>query len=140
MKMAILLVANSLALLVIYAGIKLLIQTKRESLGNIFKAASWFFIISGLLTLACIGACCIAMCCKYGMNMMHKKHGMMWDGKEHHMMKDYHDKYKKKMKYHHGAMEEGCTINLNCCGTEMGKCCSYMDYCKMDTTKSTTNK
>ncbi|MBI2270400.1 MAG: hypothetical protein HYU69_08600 [Bacteroidetes bacterium] len=123
--MATLLVATSLALLVIYAGIKLLIQTKQENLGNLYKGASWFFIIAGLLTLVCIGACCIAMCCKYGMHMMHKGHHM----------KGYHDGYKKEMKYHHGKMDEGCIINFNCCGSEMAKCCSYMDYCKQDTIK-----
>src|SRR5438270_165258 len=131
--MAILLIAAPLALLVVYAGIKLLIQTKREVLGHLYKCASWFFIIAGLLTLACIGACGIAMCCKYGMGMMHKKNKMMheyYHGDMHeHMGWDHH----KKMMKHFCKDEEGCAININCCGRDIEKCCSYTDVCKPDT-------
>jgi len=128
----ILLVAISLALLVVYAGVKLLIQTKRETLGHLYRCAAWFFIIAGFLTLACTGACCIAMCCKYGMGMMRKEHKMMGD-EEDHYMKGYHKGYKKMMKYHHREHDEGCTVNINCCGEGMEKCCNYTDVCKRDT-------
>lgn len=126
------LVASALALLVIYAGVKLLIQTKRESLSNLFRCAAWFFIIAGFLTLACAGACCIILCCKYGMKMMHKEHAIMGDG--HDGMKGYHKRHKKMMKYHppHG---EGSIVNINCCDHEMNKCCDYMEVCKMDSVK-----
>jgi hypothetical protein len=123
-----LLIAASLALLVMYAGVKLLIQIQKEILGNPFRFAAWFFIIAGFLVLALTGACCIAMCCKYGSHMMHKNKMMEDD-----YLEGHHMGYKKMMKCHYEGSDEDCT--RHCCGNEMVKCCSYMDACKMDTTK-----
>jgi hypothetical protein len=128
----ILLIAASLALLVIYAGVKLLIQTKKESLGNLYRAASWFFIIAGFLTLACTGACCIALCCKYGAKMMHKQHKMMGYGEDY-QMKDHHKGYKYMMKRHWDSRDGSDKIIINCCGNGIEKCCDYRDICKPDT-------
>jgi hypothetical protein len=129
-----LLIGSSLALLVIYAGVKLLIQVKRETLGHIYNGAAWFFIIAGFLILVCAGACCIAMCCKYGTRMMHKEYKMM--GGNRGDMERYHKSHKKMMKYHHMKHSEGSVVNTNCCGTEMDKCCDYMNVCKRDSLKN----
>ena len=128
----ILLVASSLALLVVYAGVKLLIQSKKETLGHLYHCASWFFIIAGFLILACAGACCIAMCCKYGTHMMHQKHMMADDEEDEHMHKGYNQM--KMMKFHHHEKEDGCMVHINCYG-DMEKSCKYIDFCKMDTVK-----
>ena len=53
------LIAASLALLVIYAGVKLLIQVKKEILGSSYWRTAWLFIIAGFLVLICTGARCI---------------------------------------------------------------------------------
>jgi hypothetical protein len=129
-----LLVASALALLVVYAGVNLLIQTKKETLGNRVKCAAWFFIIAGFLILACAGACCIAMCCRYGSKMMRQEHKMM-GGYENEDMKEHFKHYKKMMKYHRMQSGEGCVVNINCCSSEMEKCCDYRDACKPDTMK-----
>lgn len=125
-----LLIAASLALLVMYAGVKLLIQIQKEIPGNLFRFAAWSFIIAGFLVLILTGACCIAMCCKYGSHMMYNNKMMKDDYLEGHYMG-----YKKMMKYHHGEPDEDCILNRHCCDNEMGKCCSYIDACKRDTTK-----
>jgi hypothetical protein len=132
-----LLVAASLALLVVYAGVKLLIQTQKETLSNLYRCAAWFFIIAGFFMLVITGACCIAMCCKYGSHMMHKEHKMM-GGDNDYMKGDHHMGYNKMMKYHHGH-DEDYNMYINCCGSQMGKCCSYMDACKTDTAKINRN-
>ncbi len=46
-----LLISTSLALLVTYAGVKLLMQVQKDELNNLYKYVSWFFIITGLFTL-----------------------------------------------------------------------------------------
>jgi hypothetical protein len=127
------LIASSLALLVIYAGVKLLIQTKRESLSNLFRYAAWFFIIAGFVTLTCAGACCIAMYCKHGLKMMHKENKMMGDDR---YKKRYHKGHKKMMKYHHKKHAEGSVVNINCCSHEIEKHCDYGKAGKMDTLKN----
>ena len=130
----ILLVASSLALLVVFAGVKLLIQVNRETLGNLYKCAAWFFIISGFVILASTGACCIVMCFKYGAKMMHKAHKMMMGG-EGHYMKGGDKSHKKMMKYHCAGQHEGCRSNMNCCRYEMDQCYGHKDVCKTDTMK-----
>jgi hypothetical protein len=127
----IVLVAAPLAILVIYAGLKLLIQTKKEMLGNFYRYASWFFIISGFFILVCAGACCIVMCCKYGSKMMHK---------EHKMKRHYEGRYMEDDRSHKGMMKScHCDRDMdrkvvaNCgCGERL-KCCDYNEVCKMDT-------
>jgi hypothetical protein len=125
-----LLIATSLALLVMYAGVKLLIQIQKEILGSPFRFAAWFFLIAGFLVLALTGACCIAMCCKYGSHMMYKNKMMKED-----YLEEHHMGYKKMMRYHYGGPDEDCTLNRHCCDGKITKCCSYMDACKVDTTK-----
>jgi hypothetical protein len=124
-----LLISSSLALLVIYAGVKLLIQTKKELLGNLFRCAAWFFIIAGFLTLVCTGACCIAMCCKYGSKMMHKEHKMMGYGDE--GMK-WHFKDYNKMR-HHKEYGGYCCSEGNCGGSGEFKCSDHSNACHLDT-------
>lgn len=60
-----LLIATSLSLLAIVAGMFLLAQTKKENLGNLFKYVSYFVVITGFLSLICIGTRCV-MRCSYG--------------------------------------------------------------------------
>jgi predicted membrane protein len=130
-----LLIAASLALLVVHAGVKLLIQAKRETLGNLYRCAAWFFIISGFLTLLIAIICCIAMFFVHGAQMMmkmHKENKMMFD-QDH--MGMHHKGNMKMMKFHHGWNNEDCNENMNCCSKEMSKCCSYTDYCKTDSLK-----
>lgn len=122
-----LLVASALSLLVIYAGVKLLIQIKKEMLGNLYRSAAWFFIIAGFFILACAGACCIAMCCRYGARMMHKETKMA--GYRDHEMKDYHKEFKKMMKHHH-EMSNAYLMNHQ---EETVKCCC--EACKTDTVR-----
>jgi hypothetical protein len=139
-----LLVAGSLALLVVFAGVKLHIQTTKETLGHIYKCASWFFIIAGFLILACAGACCIAMCCRYGSSMMGKGHRMM--EMHHHMMEEHHcDGYshmgfmehEKMMKHKHGMCGEECNIFINCPDEDSENC---YKVCKTDSAYKTENK
>jgi len=145
-----LLIAASLALLVVYAGVKLLIQSKRETLGNLYKCAAWFFIVSGFFTLFIAIISCIAMFFMHGakMMMMHKEGKMMMhkEGKMfgHDSMCKYNKGSMKMMKCKHGGCGEscsgnccgGCNDNMNYCRKDMGKCCSYMDYCKPDSMKN----
>lgn len=86
-----LLTGVSLALLVVYAGVKLLIQVKKESLSHLYKFAAWFFIIAGLLILLCGGISCVVKCCKYGAHMMKKgsHHDYYKQSWEHDKMKGY---------------------------------------------------
>jgi len=77
------LIAASLALLVIYAGVKLLIQIKKEILGSSFRRAAWFFIIAGSLILICTGARCIYMGSKYRAHMMHMENKTMYNDENH---------------------------------------------------------
>ena len=88
-----LLIAFTLALLVIVAGMKLMAQAQKESLGNLYKYVSWFVVVMGFLCLLCVGMHCAMRChrnhcermenrCEMhehsGCNeMMHCNHGMM---------------------------------------------------------------
>jgi hypothetical protein len=46
-----LLIATALALLVIYAGMKLMALTTKETLGTAYKVVSWFIVIMGFLLM-----------------------------------------------------------------------------------------
>jgi len=102
-----LLIAFALALLVIVAGMKLLINTKKEMLGNFYKFVSWFVIVMGFLML--LFTCCSGMC-----HMCFKKERMMK------MMEERHHFY--------GGMqgEEGCCKMMHDCygGAEMKEHCN----------------
>jgi len=84
-----LLIACSLALLVMYAGVKLMAQIQKESLGKMYCYFSWFMIISGFLMIMCIGCFAVIRCCHYPEQMMEKKYKMM-----------------KERRFHEGGMED----------------------------------
>lgn len=123
--MGILLVAVALALLVIYAGIKLLIQEKKEALGMLYKCAAWGFIIAGKLLIVVIVIAGIVVCLRHGWIMRNKgkmKHDDMYEQMDHHGM------HQKMMMMHHGGMEGmhgGGMDDMNCCSM-MGEHCSMM--------------
>ena len=50
------LISTSLSLLAIVAGMHLLALTNKENLGRFFKLTSYFIVIVGFLSIACIGA------------------------------------------------------------------------------------
>lgn len=72
-----LLIAASLAFLVIYAGIKLLIQTQQETLDKLYKYVACLFIAAGFFILA--GAACLSLVhfCYKGGAMMERRHRIM---------------------------------------------------------------
>ncbi|MGP8217542.1 MAG: hypothetical protein ACLQQ4_18380 [Bacteroidia bacterium] len=59
-----LLIAFTIGLLVIVAGMKLLAQTQKENLGILYKYVSWFVVIMGFLSLICVGMHCIVNHCR----------------------------------------------------------------------------
>jgi hypothetical protein len=77
-QMNLLLIAFTLCLLVIVAGMKLLAQTQKDNLGNLYKYVSMFIIVMGFLSLLCVGVHCIMGCCHRGEHrMMMRKCRMM---------------------------------------------------------------
>jgi len=125
-----LLASVSLALLVVYAGVNLLIQTKKEVLGTLYKCTAWFFIIAGFVTLTFTGG---AMCFKMAMHMMHGKEMMEGHiGYGGHHMKGYKMDHKNMMKYHHMGMGKNCCMTDDCCRM-MSKHDMNMEECKKDT-------
>jgi hypothetical protein len=113
-----LLIAVSLALLVVYAGVKLLIQAKKEILGNGYRFVAWLFIIAGFLTLACTG---MAMCHKYNSKMMGYRY---WKGNHNGM--NFRQGWDDK---------EGC-----CARIDTSRCCQYNDARITDTLKNSSRK
>ncbi len=115
-----LLIAFALTLIAIVAGMKLLAQTKKDNLGNLFKYVSWFVIIAGFLSILFIGVCHIKL------HFMHKEQMM----KERYMNDD--DGY-----YGRGRMD-GCNrMDMMHCHHMMGGCCDGMmmhsgGCCNMD--------
>jgi hypothetical protein len=121
------LIAFALALLVIAAGMKLLIHTKKELLGNFYKFVSWFVIAMGFLMFVFI--CCSAgrMCFKHErmMKMMEEKHHSFYD-----KMGDGAGCFRMMqgcccdgmmMKHHGGMMKyHGCKVGE--CDEEMEEC------------------
>jgi len=130
-----LLIATALALLVVYAGVKLLIQVKKETLGNLYKGAAWFFIVAGFATLASAGALCVAKCVKYGTKMMYREHRMR-GGDGYNDMKKRYKHHKKMMKYHERDMRDDkvVCVNYGCCPTDKN---FAGDACPTDTLKKT---
>jgi hypothetical protein len=122
-----LLIASALALLAIYAGMKLLALTKKEGLGNGFKYISWFIVIMSFLILICVGAHCLMHCCLRGEhNMMRTE---MRDG-------NWGNRHMGEMYRHDGMMRDGgCCGGMKdgACGDGMGSCNGAMqdNSCKM---------
>jgi len=109
-----LLIACSLALLVIYAGMKLLAQTNKETLSNLFKYVSWFLVIMGFFMLLCIAAFGVMRCCHKGQRMM-----------------DMESKFRMMEEKHHGnacMMKDhmGSSMMMHDCQRKMGGCCGGM--------------
>ena len=60
-------IAFPLILIAIVLGMKLLAQTQKENLGNMYKYIAMFVVAMGFLGLLCMGACCIMRhCCHRG--------------------------------------------------------------------------
>ena len=72
-----LLIASSVTLLAINAGVKLLIQTQKENLSALYKAVSWFIIIMSFLSLTCIMCQSVIRYYRKGEARMEKKIRMM---------------------------------------------------------------
>ncbi|HWY11648.1 MAG TPA: hypothetical protein VN026_10005 [Bacteroidia bacterium] len=72
-----LLIGCSLALLVIYAGMKLMAQTEKENLGKMYKYVSMFLVVMGFLMISGAACCGIMRCCHRGHEMMERKERMM---------------------------------------------------------------
>ena len=64
-----LLIATSLSLIAIVAGMFLLAQTKKDNLGNLFKYVSYFVVVVGFLCLVCISTRCMMRGCYGGGGM-----------------------------------------------------------------------
>lgn len=101
-------IALSLALLAIVAGMMLMAQTKRETLGSFFKFVSWFVVIVGFLGIICLGVHCIVMRCHHGCMMGKERMGMM-------------------------DMRGGRCMDSrmnSCCNMSTGSCCGGMMGCR----------
>ena len=120
-----LLIACSLALLVIVAGMKLLAQTQKETLSNLYKYVSWFTVIMGFLILICIGCRMVIHGFHHGDRMMEGRGHMMEEGYftsppmmgsqrgDCMMMQDCH----RKMECRGDMMGDGgCKARERCCG------------------------
>src|ERR1700722_238780 len=108
-----------LALLVIVAGMKLLAQTNKDNLGNIYKYVSWFVIVMGTLCLLCAGLHCAMKCCHRGHEGMEERCMMM-------RMHGDCDEMRggcNNMMYYHGGMG-GCMMHHGCCNEMMSNGCS----------------
>jgi hypothetical protein len=57
-----LLITFTLSLLAIYAGMKLMAQSKKESLGVIYSLVSWFILIVGFMIIGCAGCRALRHC------------------------------------------------------------------------------
>ncbi len=108
-----LLIASALALLVIYAGMKLYALTKKEGLSNLFKYMSWFIVIMGFLILICVGAHCLMRCCLRGEHNMMMRTEMRDDG--------WGNRHMEGMYCHHDGMMRG-----GCCDGMRDGCCDGM--------------
>jgi|SRR6185312_824389 len=107
-----LIIALPLALIAIVFGMKLLAQTKKDNLGNLFKYVSWFVIVMGFLVTLCIGCRAVMRHCCHGgeHEMMMKKRCMMMDDDNCYM----------------GHMGGCSNMNMMGCHHMMGGCCGGM--------------
>jgi hypothetical protein len=125
-----LLIAGALALLVIYAGIILLIQVKREALGNPYRIAAWGLIIAGKLLLILIAVGCVVACLRFGMKM---RKGRMKQGYENYEGMGYHHKMHAKMMHDMGGMDGMGSHPMGGMGScKMDGTCGMQNHCKMN--------
>lgn len=79
------LIGLSLTLIAIVAGMLLLAKTQKDNLGNIYKAISYFVIITsflGFLAGVCCGLCQVAHCGRGGMEKCQMMNGGCMGGGE----------------------------------------------------------
>jgi hypothetical protein len=104
-----------LALLVIVSGMKLLAQTHKDNLGNVYKYVSWIVMIIGFLCLMCCGMHCAMKCCHHGDRCKMENRCDMDD-----------DDGGCYMMHHHHGMGGGCMMHRGCCDGMGGGCCNDM--------------
>jgi len=120
-----LLLAFSSALLIIYAGTILLIQSKLQALGRFYKSIARFLIIMGFLMVAGIGGSMVMHCCRGGGHM-----GSV--GSMHHPYDD--GMCKNHCEDEHGTGNMNDHQVHNCCGHRGPEvsCKSENRHCCMD--------
>lgn len=117
------LIGVSLTLIAIVAGMLLLAKTLKDNLGNVYKAVSYFVIVTaflGFLAGVCCGLCQFGHCGKGGYGKMEKCQmmgggGCMMGGEGHCRM---------------GSQGMGCGDMAMSCGKGMKKKCKKM--CKKE--------
>lgn len=130
-----LLIASSLTLLAIYAGVKLLIQTQKENLGALYKCVSWFIIIMGFLTLTCIMCQSVIHYHRKGEARMEKKIRMMGSCHANNtcMMRGGHLGYCMMGCGSQIKMMGGCCnrmMGVGCCDVEKERCSNEHEGCE----------
>ena len=118
-----LLIGCSLALLVIFAGMKLMAQTEKDNLGKMYKYVSMFIVLMGFLMIAGAACCGIMRCCHRGHEMMEKKERMMECGEMNNSCMGggmgHHNMFFK----HRFSSGGCCGMMMRGCGEEMNNCC-----------------
>ena len=131
-------IAFTLGLLVIVAGMKLLAQTQKDNLGNLFKYVSWFVIVMGFLSLLGTGLHCAMNCCHRHEHRMMMRECRMMDndcsgmngcGDERGCERGMHHSDRCMMQSGDCSMGGGCTMNGKCSEGSEGK--EDMSSCPM---------
>ncbi len=117
-------IAIPLALLVIVAGMKLMAQTQKDGLGNLYKYVSWFVVVMGFLFLMCAGLHCAMKCCH-----RHEQRCMMMERRCEMNEGCGGD---EMMHCNHGNMMGGCMMHRGACDEMMGNggSCNMGGSCK----------
>jgi len=130
-----LLIAFILALLVIVAGMKLMAQAQRESLGNLYKYVSWFVVVMGFLCLLGAGLHGIIRCHRNHCERMEMRCEMSTHNGCNEMMHCNHGMMSSCMMHGGGCndmMESGCTRSDGNCTHMNGDCKEKMESsCEM---------
>ncbi len=116
------LIAFTLSLLAIVAGMFLLAKTKSETLGKFFKFVSWFVIIMGFLCIVCLSMRCMKHCCsrEEGHSDKCEHYKEMRGGEGRHCMQGKEESGEmEEGGGHHDGMMKGCCKM----GKEAGKHC-----------------
>jgi hypothetical protein len=123
-----LLIASSVTLLAIFAGVKLLIQTQKENLSTLYKCVSWFIIIMGFLILTCVMCQSVIRYHRMGEARMENKIRMMGSCHDNNMstMRGGHSGYCMMGCGPQRKMMEGCCSKMmmgtGCCDEEKESC------------------
>lgn len=121
-----LLIACTLALLVIVAGMKLMAQTQKDNLGNLYKYVSWFVVVMGFLCLLCVGMHCAMRCCHKHERMNRHCEMYMHEGCDGGMMNCNRGMMGGCM------MHQGCDEMMGNSNCNMSGSCNNMGNCKED--------